>query len=144
MRKITVERSVTTTRSPEDIFNYLSDFTNTEEWDPGTVSTERLSGDGSVGTTYRNVSSFMGNTTELIYTVVQKESPTIFQVQGENKTLTALDTMTFTPTTDGGTTMTYRAEFRFKGLAKLISPFLIPAFWRLGNEAEKDLKKYLA
>ena len=38
------------------MFAYLSDFTTTNEWDPGTVSTERVSGDGGVGTTYHNTS----------------------------------------------------------------------------------------
>lgn len=141
--KITVERKVISKLSPSEVFARLSDFTKTEEWDPGTISTERLSGDGKVGTTYRNVSSFMGNKTELIYTVEQFDEPRIYQVRGQNKTVEALDTMTFEPNASGGTDMTYRAEFRFKGLAKFIAPFTIPAFWRLGNEAQRDLDEYL-
>lgn len=141
--KITVERKVTSPLSPTEVFALLSDFTRTEEWDPGTISTEKLSGDGKVGTTYRNISSFMGNKTELIYTVEQYDEPNIYQVRGQNKTVEALDTMTFKANASGGTDMTYRAEFRFKGLAKLIAPFTIPAFWRLGNEAKRDLDEYL-
>ena len=44
-----ITRSVETTTPIEKVFAYLSDFTNTEEWDPGTVSTRRVAGDGGVG-----------------------------------------------------------------------------------------------
>jgi len=54
-----IQRSVRTTRSPEQVFAYLSDFTTTNHWDPGTVETTLVSGEGGVGTVYRNISSFM-------------------------------------------------------------------------------------
>ena len=47
-------------RPLEAVFDYLSDFTHTNEWDPGTVSTIRTFGDGGLGTTYDNTSEFMG------------------------------------------------------------------------------------
>ena len=52
-------------RSPrrQVVFAYLSDFTTTTEWDPGTVRTTRESGDGGIGTRYRNVSRFLGRET---------------------------------------------------------------------------------
>ena len=48
-----------TTATPDRVFEYLSDFTTTTEWDPGTVA-ERVSGDGGVGTTYRSSRSSSG------------------------------------------------------------------------------------
>ena len=65
----TIERTVSTTAPPEKVFAYLLDFRHTTEWDAGTVSCERVSGDGGPGTVYRNVSEFAGNTVELEYTV---------------------------------------------------------------------------
>ena len=47
-----LQRSVESSASPAAVFAYLSDFTNTNEWDPGTVKTVKVSGDGGVGTTY--------------------------------------------------------------------------------------------
>ena len=41
-----IERSVTVGQPVDRVFAYLSDFTNTTEWDPGTVRTERVAGDG--------------------------------------------------------------------------------------------------
>ena len=51
------------------VFDYLSDFTTTTEWDPGTVTTVRQHGDGGVGTTYLNTSTFLGRKTQLTYVV---------------------------------------------------------------------------
>lgn len=50
-----IDRTVTVPGNQRLVWDYLSDFTNTEEWDPPTESTERVSGDGGVGTLYRRV-----------------------------------------------------------------------------------------
>lgn len=138
-----IERTLTVARPPEEVFAYLQDFTTTEEWDPGTIRTTRVAGDGGVGTRYLNVSRFLGRETELTYVVEAVEHPHRLRLRGENKTVVAHDTMSLTPTTSGGTTLTYRAEFAFKGLARLAAPLLAPAFKRLGDEAEKGLRDAL-
>ena len=61
----TIERTVSTTAPPERVLAYLLDFRNTTQWDAGTVSCERVSGDGGRGTVYRNASELAGNTIEL-------------------------------------------------------------------------------
>jgi hypothetical protein len=53
-----IARTVTVDRPAGVVFDYVSDFTTTTEWDPGTVDTVRVDGDGGVGTTYRNRSRF--------------------------------------------------------------------------------------
>jgi carbon monoxide dehydrogenase subunit G len=137
-----IERTVQTPAAPEAVFAYLSDFTNTTEWDPGTISTERAQGDGGVGTVYDNISEFNGRKTELEYTVIEHEAPTLFALRGENKTVTAVDTMRIEPH-DGGSRVTYTADFEFKGPAKLVTPFLGGAFKKLGDEAEEGLREAL-
>ena len=97
-----VERVVTTDTPLDRVYAYLSDFTNTTEWDPGTVRTERISGDGGVGTAYRNISTFLGRQTELTYTVVERVEGKVIALQGVNKTVRAKDTMTFAPAGAGG------------------------------------------
>ncbi|MEU0090318.1 SRPBCC family protein [Kribbella sp. NPDC006257] len=135
---ITIERVVTVSKPVETVFGYLSDFENTVEWDPGTVATVKVEGDGGVGTKYKNTSSFAGRETELEYVVQQLEPGRIFQLRGENKTVTALDTMTFAETADG-TQVTYRAEFEFKGVTRLIESLFRGQFKKLGDEAEVGL-----
>src|SRR5690606_16233073 len=108
-----LERTVTTDKPVERVFEYLSDFTTTTEWDPGTVRTTLSSGDGGVGTVYHNVSKFAGRETELDYTVVEHEVNQRFALEGKNKTVTANDLMTFASTPTGGTEVRYVADFDF-------------------------------
>ena len=137
-----LERTVETTAAPSAVFAYLADFTTTTEWDPGTVETMLVSGDGGVGTTYRNVSSFLGRRTELTYTVTQHEPDRLIALRGENKSVVAHDTMAIAPN-GGGTRVTYTAEFDFQGLARFVAPLLSPALKKLGDEAEKGLRTAL-
>ena len=144
-----MERTVPVDQPVDRVFAYLSDFTSTTDWDPGTVRTERVSGEGGVGTRYHNVSRFLGRETELDYLVVEHEPERRLALRGENATLVAHDTMTFvrgagSGTTAGeGTTVTYRAEFEFKGLARYVAPLLSPAFKKLGDDAERGLREAL-
>jgi uncharacterized protein YndB with AHSA1/START domain len=138
-----IERSITLTKAPDEVFAYLQDFTNTEEWDPGTVRTTRIDGDGGVGTRYHNVSRFLGRETELTYLVEVADAPHRLRLRGENKTVVSNDIMTLQPTASGGTELTYRAEFEFKGAARFAAPLLAPALKRLGDEAEEGLRRAL-
>lgn len=138
-----IQRTVTVARSPEQVFTYLQDFTTTEEWEPGTVRTTLMSGDGDVGTRYLNTSRFLGRETELVYVVQQVDPPRLLHLRGENKTLVSDDTITLERTGTGGTRVTYRAEFTFKGASRLVAPLLAPAFKRLGDKAEHGLRSAL-
>ena len=124
-------------------FAYLADFTNTEQWDPGTVRTARVSGDGGVGTTYANTSKFLGRETESTYVVTEYEPGVRIVLRGENKTVVAHDTMSFAPTADGGTSVRYQAEFLMKGWARIIGPLLTPAFARLGRKGATQMHEAL-
>lgn len=138
-----IQRSLTFTKAPEEVYAYLQDFTTTEEWDPGTVRTTRIAGEGGVGTRYRNVSRFLGRETELTYVVEVAEAPRRLRLRGENATVVSNDIMTLAPTDSGGTELTYRAEFEFKGAARFVAPLLAPALKRLGDGAEEGLRRAL-
>ena len=119
-----VERTFTVSRPVAAVFSYLSDFENTEEWDPGTVKTTRTGGDGGLGTTYANTSSFMGREVELAYETIGYDEPTFFACRGRNRTATATDSMTFTR--DGNRTQIhYRADFEFHGIIKFLAPLVV-------------------
>ncbi len=138
-----ITRTVTSTHPIDAVYDYLADFTTTTHWDPGTERTVRVSGDGGVGTVYANTSVFNGRRTELQYVVLEADRPHRIRLRGENRTVTATDTMTFEATADGGTRVTYDADFRFRGLARLAVPFLRGAFRTLGDEAEAGLRRTL-
>lgn len=124
------------------VFGYLSDFTTTTDWDPGTVTTVRRHGNGGIGTTYLNTSTFLGRTTQLTYIVREFIPGQRIRLRGENKTIIAVDTLTFRPVASG-TEVTYAAEFTFKGPSRIAAPLLKPAFARLGNQAEAGLRTAL-
>lgn len=135
-------RTVDTAAAPEAVAPYLSDFTTTMDWDPGTVLTERVSGGGGEGTRYRNVSKFMGRETELTYVVVELDPGRRIALVGSNKTVTAHDTMTFEPQ-GSGTRVTYDVDFQFQGLARLVAPLLKPALARLADKGRDGMQDAL-
>ena len=121
-----VEETVTTSAGIDEVWAFLSDFTTTEQWDPPTVSTVRVSGDGGVGTRYQNTSRVLGHDTDIVYTVVEHEAPRLLRLRGESDSFTAEDTILLSP--DGeGTVVSYTADFSFTGAAKLASPSWMPA-----------------
>lgn len=138
-----ITRSVVTRRPAAEVFAYLSDFTSTTQWDPGTVLTERISGDGGVGTRYSNTSKFNGRETSLVYEVLDVIPGERIRLRGENDTVTAIDTITV-KSVFGETRVTYEADFTFKGIAAIAAPLLRGAFRRLGDEAEEGLRRALA
>ena len=77
-----ISRTVEVDTPLEKVFAYLSDFTTTTEWDPGSVRTVRVSGDGGVGTTYHNTSTFNGRETELVYEVTELVPQERFALRG--------------------------------------------------------------
>ncbi|MFJ8043298.1 SRPBCC family protein [Kitasatospora sp. NPDC096147] len=140
---IGVERTMVTDRPAEEVLRYLADFGNTREWDPGTVRCERLD-DGPVaeGSTWRNVSRFRGRESELVYRL-ERLSPDRLVFVGRNRTVTATDDITVRPT-GSGSTLTYHAELRFHGLARLAAPLLRGEFERLADAVADRLPEVLA
>lgn len=139
----TIRRTIVAAKPVSTVFAYLADFANAEEWDAGTVRCRRLQGDGGVGTTYENVSSFRGRETTLVYETLELVPDQRLVLRGENKTVISLDTLTFDPAPEG-TRVTYEADFTFKGLAKLATPFVGRSLQKLGDDAEQSMTAALA
>jgi carbon monoxide dehydrogenase subunit G len=137
-----LRRTIIVDKPLDAVFSYLSDFTTTTEWDPGTVATVNQHGDGGAGTTYLNTSAFLGRKTQLTYIVRDFVPGKRIQLHGENKTLIAVDTMTFR-SVQAGTEVTYTAEFTFKGPSRILAPLLRPAFERLGTQAQAGMREAL-
>jgi carbon monoxide dehydrogenase subunit G len=139
-----VQRTFTVPRPVEAVFDYLSDFTSTNDWDPGTVETTRTAGDGGVGTTYHNVSDFMGRRTELTYETLTLERPAKVEFRGRNKKATTLDTLTLEPDGDG-TRITYRAYFDLGVLINLVAPFVLQGkLEKLADETVEQMQRVIA
>jgi hypothetical protein len=88
-----------------------------------------------------NTSTFLGRKTRLTYVVDEFVDRQLIRLRGENKTVIAVDTMTFRPMASG-TEVTYTADFTLKGLPASSAPLLKPAFEHLGNQAEPVCAKH--
>lgn len=140
-----VERTFSVARPAAEVFAALGDFTSTNEWDPGTVTTTRTSGDGGLGTTYANTSQFMGRKVELNYETTTYDSPFRLQFRGVNKSATATDSMSFTATSESVTQIHYRADFEFHGVLKYVAPLLIRRkLDTLADDTVEQIKRFLS
>lgn len=141
---VDVERTFTVASSPEGVVEYLRDFARTEQWDPGTVTCTRLDdGPVEVGSRWRNVSTFLGRKTELVYELT-RDDPNGLQFVGRNDTATATDDISITAgSTPGTTRIGYHAHLEFTGLAKLGAPVAKLVLEKLGNDTEKSLIRVL-
>ncbi|RLV50407.1 polyketide cyclase [Nocardioides mangrovicus] len=138
----TISRTFTVTPPPAVVIDYLQDFANAEEWDPGTDSCRRIdSGEIAVGSSWHNVSTIAGVSTELTYRL-QELTPERLVFVGTNDTATSTDTITVRPH-GSGSELTYEAVIEMHGAAKLASPIIKLVFEKIGSDTEDDMVKVL-
>lgn len=136
--------SLHTDRPIDDVFAYLSDFSNSETWDPGVVSAERLtSGTTGAGAEFRLVARFLGSESTLDYRIVEYDAPQVVTFHGENDAVISHDRITFVAAGDG-TIVDYDAKLELKGYRRVLDPLVGVAFRRVGERALGGLKRTLA
>lgn len=139
------QASIDVQQPRDEVFAYLSDFSTTQEWDPGVVEAERLNNQPvQAGTEFRLVAEFLGRKNELTYRIVEYEPPHAVTFLGENASVVSRDRITFEPSADGGTHVTYDAKLDLKGVLKIADPLLGLAFNRVGDRALAGLTQKLA
>lgn len=134
----------------EEVFAYLSDFSNTAEWDPGVLEAERV-GEGPIGegSEFRLLASFLGRRSEITYRIVEHDPPSSVSLRGENATVVSLDRITVAPAGAGagagaGARVTYDATLTLKGSLRLADPLLAIAFKRVGDRALAGMRDALS
>ena len=139
----TVRKSVFVPRPPGDVFDYLANFENTAEWDPGVVdATKTSSGPVALGSTFDLVANFRGRKVPVSYAVTVYDPPNRVVLVGKNKQFTGTDDIGVSP--DGeGTRVSWNANFQLEGIARLFTPFLGGVFEKLSQEAMDGLVETL-
>jgi carbon monoxide dehydrogenase subunit G len=128
---------------PRDVaVDFLADFGNAEEWDPGTESCTRI-GHGPVepGARWRNVSKILGRRTELTYVLAEKRHDGV-TLEGSNKTATSIDDIGVRSVPEGSR-IVYRATIRFHGVARLADPVMRLVFERLAGKTADQMTRAL-
>ena len=138
-----IEREIETHTSLDRVWAFLTDFTSTKQWDPPTQSTELVSGDGGIGSVYRNVSKILGHETEIQYTVTEVRPQSRFRLRGDTDSMTMVDTIDFEPLNDGGTKVTYSMDVNPEGAAKLAEPLMPIGLKKLGDDAAAKMRSVL-
>lgn len=119
--------SVSTTRSPEDVFAYLADLRNTTAWMSSIVDdVELVSGQqpGEVGAHFlvTNERSIFDDIV-VDYRLIESQPGALLVFATKHPKLEGTDAYRLAPTGDGGTTIDYTSEFTYTGLNKLATPF---------------------
>lgn len=124
-----IENTGEIARSPEDVFDYLSDLGNEIRWNPDCIFMERLTdGPVAVGTRYR---AKWKQGPYLIAECTRRERPRTWTWENGGPMSVAL-TVTLEPTADGRTRMTARGLWTAHGWFRLI----FPVFVRVMRRAE--------
>ena len=136
--------TVISVRTADETFDYMADFTNAAEWDPGTADAERLD-DGPVGlgSTFRLGVRVGSRVVPLDYRIVTYDRPRKVVLLGESDAIRSEDAVTVTPAADGGSILTYEADLRLKGRFAPANALLPLAFDRIGDKGVEGLRQVL-
>lgn len=127
---------------PHQVIDYLKDFGNAVEWDPGTQRCTRIdSGPIAPGASWHNVSKILGVTAELTYTLESVSDSNLVFV-GKNKSSTSTEAI-YVDAANTGSVITYRNELEMHGPIALFNPVLKLYFEKLANDTEKQLTSVL-
>lgn len=135
--------SIVVERPVEEVFTYVVDRDNLNEWVPVILDSWPVSGNyPEVGSTYMVKARFMGNTMEIPSEVVGYESNRLFAYKSYGF-LTYVDTMTFQETS-AGTLVTEHLDMKSEGrFSRLLDPLKLIISKRSHQKNQQLLKAIL-
>jgi hypothetical protein len=140
-----IARTITTDKPRDEVFSYLADFSNAVHWDPGTEQSTPRDADGpKVGQVYDLVVVWGSRKLPMVYETTELVQGDRVTFVGDGSTTRAVDTLTFTDLSDGGTRVAYSADISLKWPYRISEPFLGAKFVELGDEAEESLTRVLS
>src|SRR5512144_139881 len=96
--------TVSTSRAPDEVFDYLANFSSVAEWDPGVKQAVPINAGGvRQGARFKVVARFLGRDVPLVYRTVELDRPRRVVLEAENETLISTDAIHFSERPDGGT-----------------------------------------
>jgi carbon monoxide dehydrogenase subunit G len=125
-------------------FNYIADFANSQEWDPGTASSRRLD-DVPVGPGARYALDVRmgGRLAPMRYCIRDFDRPHRVVLVGSGSNVDAVDDIRFERVGER-TVIEYTADIRLGGILRVLQPFLGRTFDRIGREAAAGMDRTLA
>lgn len=124
-------------------FRYLSDFTTTQEWDPGISEATRIDdGPLRVGSKFRVISKSGSREIPFVYEVCELDPPRRIRLVGEGGRFRSEDVITV-EARSADALVTYEANLTFTGALQVFSPLLSLVFKRLGDRAADGMRAAL-
>ena len=137
------ETTIEVSTQPQQAFEFLSDFSNTTEWDPSVVSAIKHGDDPiGVGSTFTLTVEFFGRENVIDYVITDYQPNTRVVLRGENAGVVAIDEI-LVAANGAKTSVCYSADLRFSGFARLIDPVMGRVFKRIGDHARDGMIKRL-
>jgi Polyketide cyclase / dehydrase and lipid transport len=135
----TVASSLTATA----LFDYMADFSNAEQWDPGTRSAKRLDrGKIGEGSRFELIVEFAGRESPFVYEITGFDRPNQVVIEADTDAAHLVDTMSVAKS-GLGSDLTYDARLELKGWRKLGNPVMAVLFRRLGERGKEGLEREL-
>ena len=133
------------TRLPiEAAFDYVADFANAQEWDPGVATARRIDdGPVAVGARYDLGVRMGGRVAPMEYRITELDRPRRVVLVGHGSNVDAVDEIRFEPSGDG-TAIDYTADIRLGGLLRFAQPFLGSRFEKIARDAVGGIERTLA
>lgn len=135
---------IETTLPIEAAFDYVADFANAQEWDPGVASARRVDdGPVAVGARYDLSVRMGGRVAPMEYRITNLDRPRRVVLVGAGSNVEAVDDIRFERSGDGAV-IDYTADIRLGGLLRLAQPFLGRSFARIARDAAGGMERTLA
>jgi hypothetical protein len=134
-----IREIVRTSRSREEVFDHLADFTTSASWDPGIAAAKRLdAGPLGVGARFEVRLQLGPVTAPLVYEITTYDRPDRLVLTTVGRVHRGEDDVRF-QTSAEGTEIVWNAMFAIRGPGRLIDPFLAVGFRKAGLEAVEGL-----
>jgi carbon monoxide dehydrogenase subunit G len=139
----TLNERITTPLSIDEAFAYVADFANSQEWDPGVATADRIdSGPVGAGARYRLGIRRGSRVTPMEYEISVFEPPRRVVLVGSGSGVSAVDDIMFSEF-EGGTVIDYTADIRLQGPLRLAQPFMGGTFEKIATEAADGMQRTL-
>ena len=139
-----VEREIETACPQQRAFEFVADFSTTQEWDPGIPTARRLDdGPIGIGSRFELLSRFGTKEQAIVYEITAFDPPNKVTLVGDGTTFRGTDVISFTPRDGGGTHVRYTADLGLKGLAAVALPFIGSKLDEMSDRAVEGMKAAL-
>jgi carbon monoxide dehydrogenase subunit G len=138
-----LHETIETSLPIDETFAFVADFANCSQWDPNTVTSERIDeGPVRIGARYDLGVRQRGSVVPMEYRVTEWEPGRRVVLAGEGSNVRATDEIRFEPTPTG-TRIDYTADISLTGWMRLAEPLAGGAFAKIARDAAAGMQRAL-